>query len=577
MPKAARVGHVPSSVVLYTRDGARVVPLREEEGAVVGRFPPADVAVRDPSLSRQHARFEIVDDETWVEDLDSTNGTWVNGERVERARIQPGDTIALGTVVAFLITAEHAQHQRFGIISHDWFARELAREVARAHHVKRSLMMAMVRCSSLQHVTPVVQGSLRQFDLVGLYSRDTLEVLLPEASMEEARALAQPWLEASSAPLVSFAIYPDHAASADELIEVALGTLHRAKPGQIASAAVGARPPREAPSEGIVIASPKTRQLHDMVKRLASSSIPVLLLGETGTGKEVFSRAIHELSPRRNGPMVCVNCGGIPSQLVESTLFGHTKGAFTGASQQAKGVFESADGGTALLDEIGELPLPAQAALLRVLETRRFCRVGSQADIEVDVRIIAATHRDLNAMADEGAFRRDLLFRLNAMTLRIPPLRERPEEIEPLAVRFLEQASGNHGAAVTSISPHALNLLRRHSWPGNVRELRNVIERAVVIAHGTVVQVDDLPESLRALSDARTPTARTDTAPPLSDEINLRTELQRYEASLILRALEASDWQRKDAARLLGLPLRTLAHRLQVLGIRRQGYAIPES
>jgi DNA-binding NtrC family response regulator len=319
------------------------------------------------------------------------------------------------------------------------------------------------------------------------------------------------------------------------------------------------------------------------VTKLARSPIPVLLLGETGTGKEIVARAIHERSPRRARPMVCVNCGAIPPQLVESTLFGHERGAFTGAGQQQRGLFEAADGGTVLLDEVGELPPAAQAALLRVLETRRVVRVGSSREIDVDVRVVAATHRDLEAMCASGGFRLDLLYRLNAMTLTIPPLRARPEEIEPLALRFLQQANKANGLAIRGIEAEALALLQSYRWPGNARELRNAIERAVIVAEGEWIADRDLPERVCGAS-AREPSPAREAATfgeepaagaggSAGGADSFRTRLLRYEAELIVEALRDSGWNQTEAAHALGMPLRTLVHKIKTLGIKRLGFA----
>jgi len=217
----------------------------------------------------------------------------------------------------------------------------------------------------------------------------------------------------------------------------------------------------------------------------------------TGTGKEVLARLIHEGGPRRDKPLVAVNCGAIPAELLESTLFGHERGAFTGAGQQQKGLFEAADGGTIMLDEVGELPAAAQVALLRVLEEKRVRRVGATREIEVDVRVIAATHRDLEAMVEARSFRRDLFYRLNGVDVTLPPLRARREDIAPLAERFLKKAAKANGREVRSIAPEAMVLLKEYGWPGNVRELRNAVERAVVIAEAA--RLLDMP--LRTLQD----------------------------------------------------------------------------
>jgi DNA-binding NtrC family response regulator len=265
---------------------------------------------------------------------------------------------------------------------------------------------------------------------------------------------------------------------------------------------------------------------------------------------------------------------------VESALFGHERGAFTGATQLQKGVFEAADGGTVFLDEIGELPAPAQAALLRVLETRRVTRVGSSREIEVDVRLVTASHRDLEAMCASGGFRLDLLYRLNAMTLEIPPLRDRPEDIAPLALRFLEQASAANGRLLRGIRPGALELLCRHPWPGNVRELRNALERAVVIAEGEWIEEEDLPERLRGGAPpvevvvAPTEPPREPVAAPATAE-DLKARVRRYEAELLEAALREAGWNQTEAARRMGMPLRTLVHKLKALGITRPRDAAP--
>jgi DNA-binding NtrC family response regulator len=327
-----------------------------------------------------------------------------------------------------------------------------------------------------------------------------------------------------------------------------------------------------------IAVAPAMRALLSMADRLAGSSVPVILHGETGSGKEVVARYLHERGPRKDRPLVSVNCAAIPAQLVESTLFGYEKGAFTGAGQRRKGVFEEADGGTVLLDEIGELPAAAQAALLRVLETRRFARVGSVKEIAVDVRVIAATHRDLEAMCAEGSFRRDLYYRLNAMVLVIPPLRERPEDVEPLARRFLKDMAVS---GPLHLDPQALARLAAYGWPGNVRELRNTMERAVVVAQGDTITAADLPAALAGAPAApgpriehphRTapppPAAPPEEAPPASAG-DLRARLQAYEIQIIAETLRATGGNQSEAARRLGIPIRTLSNKVKALGLKK--------
>jgi DNA-binding NtrC family response regulator len=247
-------------------------------------------------------------------------------------------------------------------------------------------------------------------------------------------------------------------------------------------------------------------------------------------------------------------------------LFGHEQGAFTSADKSARGIFEQAEGGTVLLDEIGELAAPAQAALLRVLETKKVTRVGGDREIDVDVRVIAATHRDLESMVQAGRFRADLLYRLNPMTLYIPPLRERVEEIRPLAERFLKEANKQAGTDVRSFDPAAMAALERYPWPGNVRELRNVIERAVVLAEHNVITLGELTERVRGAPPAAA------AAPPEAGEGPIgdyKEHVRRYEIELIIKALAAHNGNQTEAARALQLPLRTLVHKIQTYGIRK--------
>jgi DNA-binding NtrC family response regulator len=428
---------------LFYPEGGEVVPLVVGTPVSVGRSAPATQVVEDAHLSRNHARFTLLPSgRVRVEDLGSTNGTWLAGRRVTTVEIGPGDEVQLGRVVA--------------------------------------------RVQSVGGASPAADDG------------------------------------------------------------------------------------------GTIVAGEALREVMATAARVAASRIPVIVLGETGTGKEVLARFIHDQSPRRGKPMVCVNCAAIPAQLVESTLFGHEKGAFTGAAQQHQGVFEAADGGTVFLDEIGELPAAAQAALLRVLEIQRFARVGSVKEIEVDVRVVAATHRDLEAMAGQGAFRADLYYRLGTITLSLPPLRARPEEVEPLARHFLRRAGGGR-----ILSAAALDCLRAYAWPGNVRELRNAVERALVVARTAVIEVEDLPERVRGapagpvpLTTVVLPAEEPDAGLPsrptqLDMEGDLRGHLQERERVLLLATLEATGWNRTETARRLGLPVRTLSHKLKTLGIKR--------
>jgi len=256
--------------------------------------------------------------------------------------------------------------------------------------------------------------------------------------------------------------------------------------------------------ENIIGESGSMRQVFETIQQVAPSRATVLISGATGTGKELIAKAIHNLSPRKNGPFIAVHAAALPTSLLESELFGHEKGAFTGAVERRTGRFEMADGGTLFLDEVGELEQQMQVKLLRVLEERAFERVGGNKTLQVDVRLVAATNKDLKKLVSEGKFRDDLFYRLSVVTVDLPPLRERRDDIPLLVKSFLDEFSRENGKQVRELTPEAMNLLLSYDWPGNVRELRNAIERAVILATASMVGVSDLPSQVRAASPAST-------------------------------------------------------------------------
>ena len=304
----------------------------------------------------------------------------------------------------------------------------------------------------------------------------------------------------------------------------------------------------------------------------ARSQISVLVLGETGVGKEVMAHTIHRLSPRAAGPFLALNCAALSESLLESELFGHEKGAFTGALGARAGLFEAAEGGTVFIDEVGDMPPSVQVKLLRVIEERKVLRVGARAARPVDVRFVAATNRDLLAEIGRGTFRQDLYFRLNGFTLTLPPLRRRVSEIAPLAAEFAAQASRQLDRHAPAISPEALGLLERHAWPGNIRELRNTVERAVVLCQGALILPEHLPTHLVA-GAARAPAAAPpEHAEPPSTEASveqLTLALDEVERRRVVRALEACDGNQTRAAELLGISRTTLVARIEQYGLPR--------
>ncbi|HKY38325.1 MAG TPA: sigma-54 dependent transcriptional regulator [Polyangiaceae bacterium] len=309
------------------------------------------------------------------------------------------------------------------------------------------------------------------------------------------------------------------------------------------------------------------RKVLELATRVATAKTTVLITGESGTGKERVARAIHERSERASGPFLVVNCGALPEALMESELFGHEKGAFTGAATKHAGLFREADGGTVLLDEVGELPLNLQVKLLRVLQEKSVRPVGAAHEVPVDVRVLAATNRDVEAGVASGKFRQDLYYRLNVIRLTLPPLRERAEDIPLLAERFIARFAAEMGKDVVGLTPDGLRALTGHAFPGNVRELENVIERAVALSGSRVIGLGDLPESISGHAGAH---AQTLLELP-AEGLKLDDVLNEAERRLLLEALERSGGVRKRAAELLGITFRSLRYRLQKQGISDEG------
>jgi DNA-binding NtrC family response regulator len=321
---------------------------------------------------------------------------------------------------------------------------------------------------------------------------------------------------------------------------------------------------REAVREGdgfgeLIGRSQAMRTLYRTIEKVGATDATVLVVGESGTGKELVARTLHRASRRAERPFVAVNCAAIPDTLIESELFGHEKGSFTGAHRRREGRFEEADGGTLFLDEIASMPLPLQATLLRVLQERRFTRVGGRGEVESDVRVIAASNRDLPAAVGEGTFREDLFYRLNVISIELPPLRERMEDVPLLAAAFLEQAAVRHGVEIRSLSPDVLRALMEHGWPGNVRELANAVERLVLLAEDGRPSIEDLPAELRRSANGEEGCLFSLPADGLVWE--------QVERGMMRQALERSQGNRAGAARLMGLTYKAFLYRLEKYGM----------
>ncbi len=307
--------------------------------------------------------------------------------------------------------------------------------------------------------------------------------------------------------------------------------------------------------------SPRMKDVFELIRQVAPTRTNILITGESGTGKELVSRAIHSLSDRHDRPFVAINCGAIPENLLESELFGHVKGSFTGAVAHKEGLFETADGGTLFLDEIGELPLPLQVKVLRAIQDRTFRRVGGTTDVRVDVRILCATNRDLDEEVREGRFREDLFYRLNVIEVSLPPLRERVDDIAGLARHFLARHANELGKQVDELCPDALRELERYRFPGNVRELENVMERAVTLASGRQITSECLPDTVLGSGTG----AASGELPPAGGDLNAM--LAVYETGLLRAALKYSGGVKKKAAALLHVSFRSFRYRLEKLGM----------
>jgi DNA-binding NtrC family response regulator len=606
-------------LVLVGEGGVEVVAVGEHDDVVIGSSAPADVVVVDAGVSRHHLRVRNRRGTLEVTDLGSTNGTLHDfGKRSVGARATPlpenvavavaaGDALTLGALRIFVVGGDGDGVLR-GLLPHERFTSLLADELSRAALFRRAASLALIKVAGgdLAAASAALGRHLRVVDRAGVYASELVQVLWPEHGVDDARHAAAALLhDLPKGSCAVVATYPTHATSANALLAAATRALatSSAQPGAVVAASDIAE--ADVDDSGIVAAAAATQALFQTVTRVARSQIAVLLHGETGSGKEVVARALHARGPRSARPFVAVNCGALPANLVESTLFGHEKGAFTGADARVKGAFEQADGGTLFLDEIAELPATAQAALLRVLETRTVRRVGGNSEIAVDVRVVAASHQDLSLLVQRGVFRQDLLFRLNAFVLELPALRERREDVAPLARRFLAEIARRDGRALR-LSDDATDALGRGSWPGNVRELKNALERAALLCDGDVIDVDHLPASLPAPARPSTTTS-TATTPPAADDdatiaaknnvhaatgaatgrpakeatsalqawfvgddpsLPLPERLDRLESALLAEMMRACDDDTAKAAAHLGLPRRTLQHRLRTLGVR---------
>ncbi len=497
----------PGLGLLVVGEGTSTVhPLPARGSVIIGRSEQADVTIDDPSMSRGHARLHL-GETVEIEDLGSANGTVVRAERLEpgvRVELRPGEAIELGATVAILQGRHRSEPERSRprprrIVSHDYFELRLEEECRTADRLGTSFAVMHVVVPDETGLSEALDTALRAQDVVARYGPSELEVLLIDADAHVAESIAQRLDDAlgdGEGFGVGFACFPADARAPEALLARALDEARGND--------------EEEAQDGVVVQDRAMVRLHSLVERVARSQISVMLLGETGVGKEILAAAVHRASDRASGPYVKFNCASLTDSLFESELFGHEKGAFTGAVAAKPGLLETADGGTVFLDEVGEMPLGLQAKLLTVIEDRRVQRVGALRPKDIDVRFVCATNRDLEAEIEAGRFRQDLYYRLNGISLVIPPLRERPGEILPLARAFVARAAEQSGLPAPTIGDRARRLLTGYRWPGNIRELKNVMERAALLSGGESIEAEHLP--VEKLEADRLPTPEA--APP---------------------------------------------------------------
>jgi DNA-binding NtrC family response regulator len=531
-------------LVVVRDDELAAHPLPARGVVRLGRHADCEIPVDDESVSRFHARL-TVGGELAVEDLGSQNGTWVRDRRLapgEVATVGVDEAIRIGPVS--LLVQRRAGPARPRVWNRDYALRRLADAAARGRAAVAHLVF--VREPSDEIVREALAGTLRDADVLGRLDAGELQLVLPDTGRREAALL----VERAAAALGDRGHPPR--------VGVAVSGEDGATPAELAARARLAAGGAAVDDSGPVLAEPVMLELHALAARIAAGDLSVLILGETGAGKEVLAETVHARSPRAGRPFVGLSCAALTESLLESELFGHERGAFTGATQAKPGLIETAAGGTLFLDEVGEMPPGMQAKLLRVLEEKRVTPVGGVRPRAVDVRVVSASNRDLAKEIAAGRFRADLYYRLSGATLTVPPLRERRREIAPLAERFMRAmgARTRRGPA-PRLAAAALAALEAYPWPGNVRELRNVIERAVLVCPGEVIEPDHLPQEIAG--------ARAAPPPPAPAELEAIAD----ERERIRVALERAAGNQTAAARLLGISLRTMVNRMNQFGFPR--------
>ena len=519
----------------------------------LGRAPTARIRLSETGAAWEHCIIHADKEGYRIVDCHTGSGTYVNGMRIREHPLDPGDQINIGdTVFAFREAGiptdrESPQHTLLRACSLLF----LFRALAMSRNERQRAMLEEQIVALIGDLVPLRGGAVVLGTAAAASGREH-SVELPLYVRGETAGTLSAWFPPEEAANLS-----DHRDTLSAIATVAAAALEGVRDlEQLRNENELLRERLDETETGIVGETPLVQKLLQMIARVAPQDTSVLILGESGTGKELVAQALHRLSPRALKPFVAINCAALTETLLESELFGHEKGAFTGAVTQKKGKLEVAEGGTVFLDEIGELAANLQAKLLRVLQQREFERVGSTQTMRLNVRLVAATNRDLAVEARRGAFREDLYHRLNVVALRVPPLRERVADIPALARHFLERSATRCGRRVTGISEEAERYLLAYGWPGNIRELENAIERAVVLGQSDLVLPEDLPETiLEASSLPAVPGA-------------LQTSVTQSKRDLILTAWRETGGDHNQTAARLKIHPNSLRRLLRVLNLR---------
>jgi len=548
----------------------------------IGRADNADIRITDPLASRLHARLHVGDGGLFeIEDIGSINRTKVRDVGLahgERVAVVPGEAVTIGSTILMVQETRMAARNR-RVWPHTHFEARIEEECVRANETRTPFAIIRLAVEGSQPagiIADTISPALRTSDMLALFGPSDYEIFLPATSPDLGNAINRDLIGRLRA----------------QSIVARTGMACHPRDGQTPEALVARSSERlrgheaAAPIAGVIVEHPRMRPVYGLANSAARGVISVLIVGETGVGKDVMANEIHRMSPRAKAPFVTLNCAALSESLLESELFGHEKGAFTGATDAKAGILETAPGGTVFLDEIGEMPAKLQAKLLRVIETREIQRVGSLKTRPIDVRFVAATNRDLEADIAEGRFRRDLFYRLNGITLHLPPLRERRPEILPLVRSFLARFAKEAGdRSPPDVSPDAARLLENYPWPGNVREVRNVVERAVLLCEGSEILPEHLPvESMAANSISFAASAPVIAPAPAAAPAPLEAgrptapagfatggalSAAEEEKERILRVLAECAGSQTRAAKILGIARSTLIARLDEYGVPR--------